>query len=93
MKRILTITDIKRLHREAGGTFFNAESQRMYNARVESSANAHGYFVTSEQLGYGKPRYYTVRRFNQETKMIDRVSEFQQYAELGDALSAIANMH
>lgn len=82
----VTIDQIKRANREAGFFFFSPSTMRFFSSRVCDTTHCGKggvYFVTSEQFRgdrslriTGKPRAYTVRKFNPETCDIDTASEF-----------------
>lgn len=74
--------DIEDVKRNTTGYFFNKDTMSFFNSRVgEDVYRGHNfvYFVTSEKNGYNAPRFYTVRRFNCETRGIETVGNFQAY--------------
>lgn len=88
-----TMAEIKAANKEAGFYFFERDTMRFFDSRVESKRPLRGrYFITSEQFhgsdGYSAPRAYTVREIDSNGN-IDTVGEFQQFATYQDARSFI----
>ena len=83
------IRDIKDANRRSGHYFFTPDTMRFFRSRVHDDVYGAGFFVTSEQLNYDSPRYYTVR-FARPDGSVTSVSEFQQYASRSGAHAAAA---
>jgi len=87
---IYTVQQGVQANRACGHHFFDASAMRFFDSRVESWHPVTGgaLFVTSEQFDSKSPRLFTVRRILDSGK-VESVSEFQEYATLADAQSAI----
>lgn len=83
-----TITQMKKLNKEAGGYWFSKESMSFFDSKVETPANAKGYFITSEQFDEESPRKFTLRWFNPISYTVDTIGEFQEYETLEQAKNA-----
>ena len=77
-------------NKAAGMHFFDDETMDFFNSKVETDANRHGFFITSEKNPWGNhPRMYTVRRFDPSTGGIEKASEFEQFSTLLQAKKAM----
>lgn len=86
----ITIDEAKRINKEKGFHFFDRDTMRFFNSRIEKDALQFGqlidnkYFVTSEQFvpSHGKPdkRKYTVRKYYPDTGNVKTIGEFQEFA-------------
>mgnify|MGYP001156849128 CR=1 FL=1 len=81
----LTMTDIKRNNKEAGHHFFDRDTMRFFNSRIESGLYKDNTFITSEQFDYNSPREYTIRRVVDGGIKIETIGEFGQFETLEDA--------
>ncbi len=82
-----TVTELKRLNRDNGRCWFDADSMRFFGTRIESEILGGAYFVTSEQPPHG-PRGYTVRSFDSQGD-IDTVGELCGHESRSAALAAV----
>ena len=91
------IGELERMHKQAGGHFFDADSKRFFDSRIGQNVwpGVTGwFFTTSEQFHnwatqYHAPRLYTVRKLNADNhRSIDSVGEFQQYTSSAAARRA-----
>lgn len=87
--KALTMADVKRNNKASGSHWFSPSTMRFFQCRVESELIRKMYFVTSEKVGEGRPRLYSIRKYNSETHGIDTVGRFQGYKTCQDALDAI----
>lgn len=61
------VSDFRRKNKEAGQHFFDKDSMRFFDSKIETEGNLikGKYFITSEQFhgseGYSAPRKYSVR--------------------------------
>lgn len=77
------IYSIEQIQREAKGHFFDKSTMNFFNSRILSDVYQKNswspvYFITSERkniCGYLRPRKYTVRVFDQETKHVKTAPE------------------
>ena len=82
---VLSISDVRKINREAGQFFFEPSSMKFFDSKIETQGLLinNRLFVTSEQftpsVGKADPRKFTVRGLNKKTGSIDTVSEFQQF--------------
>ena len=81
-----TMEDVKRRNVEAGQHFFDEETMRFFDSRIETELIGQ-FFVTSE-CGPNDIRAFTVRR-PEDNGSIATVGEFQGHATLFDAVHAI----
>jgi len=86
----MNISEIRRANREAGFHFFDPDSMRFFDSRVERETRGRR-FLTSEQF-HGStgsaPRRWTVREL-QEDGSIKDISEFQEFGSKAEALQAL----
>lgn len=94
MQGKFTISDIKTANTAAGYNFFDSESMKFFDSRVESgvySGQGGVYFVTSEQfhgMTERAPRRFTIRRFDPETGRVHSHGEFNSIETLCQAREA-----
>lgn len=80
----MTLNEFKRLNKEKGFHWFDADTMRFFNSRISNWDATTGLFITSEQ-NHGCPRLYTIRLANFNTGKVETCGEFQQYKTLYDA--------
>ena len=85
MKTKLTIADIKRNNKKAGHHFFDKDTMRFFNSRIETGLYKDNTFITSEQFDYNSPREYTIRRAVNGGIKIETIGESRQFQTLEDA--------
>lgn len=89
---VLTVSDVKRINREAGQFFFSPESMKFFESRIETKGLLikNRFFITSEQFisstGQKAPRKFTVRELNRETGGITTVSKFNEISTKKEAI-------
>src|SRR5690625_3138191 len=89
----MRMSEVKRLHKEAGGHFFDAGAMRCFNSRIESELYNGGWFVTSERFedvfsDDVYPREYRVRWFDADNPLnIESVGDVCESKD--DAVAAI----
>ena len=81
----LTMADIRRNNKEAGYHFFDKDSMRFFNSRIETGLYKDNTFITSERYDYNYPREYTIRRAVDGGIKIETIGEFRQFETLEDA--------
>ena len=79
----MTIAEIKRQH---VGHFFDKGALRFFNSTVCGKIFGR-YFVTSERFDCNSPKFYTVRRLEEDGN-IETIGDFQGYASLRAAQKA-----
>ena len=80
-----TIKDVIRLNKGAGFYFFDKDTMRFWNSKVESKLISN-MFVTSEDNFDRTKKLYTVRGFDPETYEVETVGDFQAFEKLEDAM-------
>lgn len=80
-----TMADVKRANKAAGGHFFDRDTVRFFNGRIEGGPYGGRYFVDSTQFvdvnrGFSEPRRYHVREIHANGR-IDLVSDHATKAE------------
>ena len=69
-----TIAEARKLHREKGLHFFDADTMRFFNSKIHGATLYGGrYFVTSERFDDTRPRRYSVREIDPKTGSISTV--------------------
>lgn len=90
---VLTISDVKKINREAGQFFFTPQAMRFFESRIETKGVLinNRFFITSEQFisstGKKDPRRFTVRELNRETGGIITVSKFNSIPTKKEAIT------
>ena len=85
----VSISEVRRQNKAIGHHFFDKESVRFFNSRIETKGNLikNKYFITSEQFvsstGEKAPRKYTIRENN--NGKIDTVGKFNEITSLTEA--------
>jgi len=81
----MTIQEAKMINKEKGKHFFDKDTMKFFDSRIETDALRFGqliddkYFVTSEKDG-DQPRKFTVREFNPLTGGVSTVGDFQEFS-------------
>ena len=71
--------DVELLNKQNGKHWFDASSKRFFNSRTQNDPPYAGcIFVSSEKMGYGYDRCYTIRAILKDGT-IETVSPFQYY--------------
>ena len=81
----MTLTDIKNNNKKAGRHWFDKDTMRFFDSRIESKLYSDNTFITSEQQSYQYPRKYTIRIALNNGIDIESVGEFQQFDTLEQA--------
>lgn len=84
----LTIADVKRINRQNGYHFFDADTMRFWGTSMVSELFPNNTFVTADDNYDRSKKLYTVRLFNEDTGDIKTVCGFQRFASLDEAVSA-----
>lgn len=64
----MTIADMKAMHKEKGGHFFDRKTMRFFGTRIKSTLYKNGCFITSEYTNFDRVRRaYTMRYFDEKT--------------------------
>jgi len=77
----MTITEMKALNKAAGYHFFDRATIRFFNSHVVSKLYNNELFITAEQCWNKKNFFYTIRRFNSDSSIVN-MGDFQQYTSL-----------
>lgn len=80
MKR--AIQDSKRY----GNYFFDPDTIRFWNSRVEAGMFPNNTFVTSEDNFDRSKILYTARKYDWDNHSVETIGEFQQFATLEEAV-------
>ena len=72
------MTEVKKANKEKGGHFFDKNTLRFFNSRIESSLLKNKYFITSEWYGEGFKRLYTIREALKDGS-IKTIGKFQEH--------------
>jgi hypothetical protein len=89
--RMFTYTDmasVRAANQSIGNHWFDRDSMRFFNTRLESGLIAGRYFITSERMDENHARRYSVREALPDGS-IDTIGEFQAYTTKEDAREAI----
>lgn len=93
----MNINDLMIAHTRAGGFFFTPGAMRTFSSVVETllwRAGNHYYFITSEVLGTGTIRVWTVRHWYSPDPMeIETVGQLGDYGSLESAEIAATQAH
>ena len=84
----LTMADIRRNNKEAGYYFFDKDSMRFWDSRIETGLYKDNTFITSEldyATKFDAKRKYTIRRAVDGGIKIETIGEFLQFETLEDA--------
>ncbi|MBE3120695.1 MAG: hypothetical protein IMZ53_08475 [Thermoplasmata archaeon] len=76
----MSISDVRRIDSEKGHHFFDRDTMRFFNSKIETKGDLIGnkYFITSEHFE-NSPRHYSVREFDKRTGSIKTISEFNEF--------------
>jgi hypothetical protein len=86
-----TMADVKEAVRLIGNHWFDKETMRFFNCRIESRLLRGSYFVTSERQPGEHPRLFSVRQA-QPDGSIQTIGKFQEHKTLAAALEAVAEI-
>ena len=79
----ITITRMKQLSKAHDRHFFDRESMRAFNSKIESQGHiisGYAYFVTSEQFNHNTNRGFSIRTINLSNGVVDTVGTFNIWA-------------
>lgn len=84
-----TMSDVRTKNKEAGFNFFDKETMKFWDSKVESGLFRGTYFITSEKNGInGKPRQFTIRQVL-KTGEIRTVGKGREYSTLESARDGV----
>lgn len=81
-----TIKEAKAISKANGQHFFDPQSMRFFNSKIESELIEGRYFITSERYDLDSPKLYTIRQISDKGQILDDLGEFQEFATLENAL-------
>ena len=85
----LTITGMKELNKEAGQHWFDKDTMRFFDSKIEAGPNKKDIFITSETIGTRTcQRGYSLRQFDRETGKVETIGEMNDYSTLKEAREA-----
>lgn len=84
----LTIDDVKRINRQNGFHFFDADTMRFWGTSLITELFRNNTFVTADDNYDRSKKMYTVRLFDEDTGDIKTVCGFQRFDNLDDAVKA-----
>jgi hypothetical protein len=87
----LTMQDVIDANKSIGHHWFDRETLRFFNTRIESSLIAGEYFITSERVDDRDRRRYSLRRAKPDGT-VETIGAFQAYASKSEALNAARAM-
>jgi hypothetical protein len=82
----VTLTEFRKLNSDTGRHFFDKDAMSFFRSRIESGMIGGKFFITSEQFDADSPRFYSIRRANDDGS-VTTLSQFQQYSTLAEALT------
>lgn len=99
-KPYYSLDDMRESSRKADYHFFDRETMRFFNSRVEEVTHVTAHtktrvlFITSESYGRydTEPPRFTVREFFPATGKVNTIGEFMQYSTLDAAKTAILDI-
>ena len=80
----MTIDEIRKRNKDAGGHFFDRSTMRFFRSRISTTVYGDGYFISSEQNSENGPRLYTVRRAMRDGG-VETASGFGEFVDLASA--------
>ena len=89
----MTKTQLRLAVSGTGSHFFDADTMRFFNSRLETGGFGHDagiVFVTSEQFDDDAMRGYTVRIFKDSS--VDDIGGFQRFKTLDDAMALVKSV-
>lgn len=87
----MNIKEAIKLNKKSGSYFFNPETMRFWDSKIETDLIEDKYFITSEKTANGKDRKFTIREFNGDYSIINDIGEFLEHSTLSDAEAALTN--
>jgi len=84
-----TIKEAKAISKANGGHFFDAQSMRFFNSKIESELIEGRYFITSERYELDSPKLFTIRQISEAGQILDDLGKFQEFDTLHGALVAL----
>lgn len=82
----MNMTEAVRIYRRGNGHFFDADTMRFWESKVESELFNNRCFVTSESNFDDTARFYTVRRFSEDYTQVETIGEFNKILEFEEAV-------
>jgi hypothetical protein len=77
-----TIMEIKENNKQNSRYFFNKQTMKFFNSKIESKLYADNTFITSERENLQTPRTYTIRIALDNGGEIGTIGKFQQFESL-----------
>jgi NADPH-dependent ferric siderophore reductase len=77
-----TIMEIKENNKQNSRYFFNKQTMKFFNSKIESKLYADNTFITSERENLQAPRTYTIRIALDNGREIGTIGKFQQFESL-----------
>ncbi len=74
--------DIKRNNKQNSRYFFDKQTMKFFNSKIESKLYADNTFITSERENLQIPRTYTIRIALDNGREIGTIGKFQQFESL-----------
>lgn len=75
-----------KIYKKGYGHFFDKETMRFWESRIESELFTNRCFVTSENNFNDTARFYTVRRFSEEYTKVETIGEFNKIVDYAEAV-------
>ena len=83
-----TIADVREANAMIKGFWFEPDTMRFFNTRIESKLIGGKYFITSERRDDQFPRLYSVRMATPDGR-IETIGRFQAYGSKDEARAAL----
>lgn len=85
-KERMSIYEMKAANEAIGQHWFDTDTMRFFNTRIESQPDKNDQFITSESYdGERKNRRYTLRGFDRATGEVKTLGEFNSHRTMQDA--------
>lgn len=87
-----TMSDVKAKNKEIGHLFFDPDTMKFWDSKVESTLYKGTYFITSEKNAIeGKPRQFSIRQVLRTGEIIT-VGRGREYSSLESARDAVKEL-
>ena len=77
-----TLIEIKENNKQNSRHFFDKQTMKFFNSKIESKLYADNTFITSERENYQLPKKYTIRIALNNGREIENIGKFQQFESL-----------
>jgi hypothetical protein len=88
-----SVDQIKRANKAIGNHFFDKDTLRFFDSKIEPRIYAGRYFITSEQFDDSGPRLYSVREAEESGRVKTQASRLKSKTEAEDTINALLRSH